>query len=206
VPVVGAAWTVTSAAGGATLPSQTVTLDNRTLELPLLYINHYGLTPAQEAAAIAANTNPATHDLYFVAELPAVGYSTFTATKSSDGGAHNPRSLSLREGGFMHQQQQQQQQVGHPQRGERAQQVEADQVVENSMFSLTFDGTTNLLKSITNKASGTTADLSVTWGWYNSSVGGCTAGSADNACSGQKSGAYIFRPNSSTVFYPGACV
>merc|ERR1712159_936012 len=65
------------------------------------------------------------------------------------------------------------------------------------------------MSQITNKASGVSTSLSLDWGWYNSSVGGCTDLSSvdpsirEPACSGQKSGAYIFRPNSSTVFYPG---
>eukprot|EP00658_Telonema_sp_P-2_P006296 TRINITY_DN12405_c0_g2_i1.p1 TRINITY_DN12405_c0_g2~~TRINITY_DN12405_c0_g2_i1.p1 ORF type:complete len:488 (+),score=175.65 TRINITY_DN12405_c0_g2_i1:77-1465(+) len=64
--------------------------------------------------------------------------------------------------------------------------------------------------SITNKRSNLTTSLAIDWGWYNSSVGGCTnlsgvspASLREDPCSGQKSGAYIFRPNTSTVFYPG---
>ena len=186
VPVVGDAWEVKNVASGATVTAQAIALDNRTLELPLLYINYFGLTKAQEAKEIAARTNPATHDLYFVAEVPAVGYSTFTVAKSTT--ANNNRQLSL---------------TSKAKHSHSLQHEHADTVVENSRFSLTFDATTKELKSVTDKSTDTTIELTVTWGWYNSSVGGCTAGSEKPACDGQKSGAYIFRPNSSTVFYPG---
>jgi alpha-mannosidase len=81
--------------------------------------------------------------------------------------------------------------------------------VENEFYALSFDQSTGLMTEIKNKQSGVSTSLSVDWGWYNSSVGGCTDLSdvdpkiREPACSGQKSGAYIFRPNSSTVFYPG---
>jgi len=62
------------------------------------------------------------------------------------------------------------------------------------------------MTTIKNLKSGLSTDLAVSWGWYNSSVGGCTPedSSADKRCDGQQSGAYMFRPNSSTFFYPGA--
>lgn len=50
----------------------------------------------------------------------------------------------------------------------------------------------------------------VRYSWYNSSTGGCTpkkllstTDQSNPSCDGQSSGAYIFRPNSSTVFFPG---
>ena len=80
-------------------------------------------------------------------------------------------------------------------------------MVESDTYRLEFDGTSGLLSTIINRKSGATTSLAVEWGWYNSSVGGCTNLSGvknqDTACDGQKSGAYIFRPNSSTAFYPG---
>ena len=59
--------------------------------------------------------------------------------------------------------------------------------------------------TIENPASRTTTSLKLTWGWYNSSVGGCTPildalENVEPACSSQASGAYIFRPNSSELF------
>jgi len=110
--------------------------------------------------------------------LPPVGYTTFSAKQSTTTAAKAPHvSTAL------------------------------TQTVSNEVYSLDFKN--GMLTSITNKASGISTDLSIDWGWYNSSVGGCTAypgvdpSIQEPACSGQKSGAYIFRPNSSTVFYPG---
>ena len=61
------------------------------------------------------------------------------------------------------------------------------------------------MSNVKNLKSNITTPFSIEWGWYNSSVGGCTAGIEPEtwACDSQKSGAYIFRPNSSTFFYPG---
>jgi len=83
-------------------------------------------------------------------------------------------------------------------------------VVENDMYSLTFDTETGFVSQLTNKKSGASTSLNISWGWYNSSIGGCTERPADvpadifdKPCSGQSSGAYMFRPNTSTVYYPG---
>ena len=83
--------------------------------------------------------------------------------------------------------------------------------VSNEFYTLTFDKSTGGLASIKNLKSNVETSLSMNMGWYNSSVGGCTKYGSDvpanirePACDGQKSGAYIFRPNSSTFFYPGA--
>ncbi|KAJ9456762.1 putative alpha-mannosidase [Diplonema papillatum] len=80
----------------------------------------------------------------------------------------------------------------------------AANMIENEYYSLSFDMTSGRPSMLTNKRTNTSTTLSVEFGWYNSSVGGCTAGvEADHACDSQKSGAYIFRPNTSTLFPPG---
>lgn len=73
-------------------------------------------------------------------------------------------------------------------------------VVQSSNYALHFDSSSGLLSRVVNRRSGASTHLSVTWGWYNSSVGGCTLYPEDvpvelrlPACSEQKSGAYIFR-------------
>jgi hypothetical protein len=73
--------------------------------------------------------------------------------------------------------------------------------VENSYYLLNFDAATGAVSSITNKRSKVTTPFAIEWGWYNSSVGGCTNLSSvpndlrEAECDEQKSGAYIFRPN-----------
>ena len=84
IPVTGGAWVVKQA-DGASVPCQTSAIDDRTLELPLLYINYAGMNNASKAAAVAAHTNAATHILTFSAPVPAVGYATYTAAQSTEG-------------------------------------------------------------------------------------------------------------------------
>jgi len=186
LPVSGAAWHLTDATG-RTIPSQTVPLDERTLSLPQLYLNSYGLNASQAAAARAALANKADHLLLAAVPMPPLGLATFRATKSAADGASVAAATEVdaaAEAGMT--------------------------TVENDMYSLSFDASTGLLSSITNKRSNVSTPLSISWGWYNSSVGGCTSYPSDvpksrqlPPCSNQKSGAYIFRPNSSTLFYPG---
>mmetsp|Transcript_59280 Transcript_59280/g.162642 ORF Transcript_59280/g.162642 Transcript_59280/m.162642 type:complete len:809 (-) Transcript_59280:378-2804(-) len=188
VPVSGPHWAITDAQG-APLPAQVVPLDARTKSLPLLYLNSFGMKPNQVAAAKQALANKADHVLVFDMKLPPVGLATFAAKQTAPTDPHAATvaaAPSVEETGG------------------------ASTVVESDTFKLDFDDATGLLSKITNKKSGASTDLAVTWGWYNSSVGGCTPYPDDvppalrePACSGQKSGAYIFRPNSSTVYFPG---
>lgn len=188
IPVSGAEWVVTDSTGHA-VPSQTIPIDERTLSLPLLYLNSYNMSASQIKHAKAQLANRADHVLHLNLKMPPVGLATFAATR-----AKSERAAAVEPN------------VNAPARG-----ATADTIVDSNTYSLTFDGTSGHLKSITNKRSGATTPLEVTWGWYNSSVGGCTVYGKDvpkalqlKPCSNQKSGAYIFRPNSSQVFYPGA--
>ena len=195
VPVTGADWVVEGAAGP--IPSQTLPLDNRTLSLPLLYLNSYNMSAEQIKTARAALANQADHELVFEMRLPALGLASFTAKR-----APSPAAAQFH--------------TEHRSQGGHAQTAHADTVVESDVYALSFDGESRMLKSITNKRSGVSTPLSISWGWYNSSVGGCTqqdpsgyhppvpASIWSAPCSNQKSGAYMFRPNSSTLFYPGA--
>jgi alpha-mannosidase len=145
------------------------------------------MNAAAKAAALEELRNKAENILTFKLSVPAVGYATATCGNSTQ--------IS------------QKAELVDPQPPPSS--TSGPLTVENQMYSLTFDQDTGKLTSITNKASGASTTLSIDWGWYNSSVGGCTDLSGvdkslrEPACSGQKSGAYIFRPNSSTVFYPG---
>ena len=61
-----------------------------------------------------------------------------------------------------------------------------DVVLQNALVSLTFSGSTGLVSSMSDKASGVTSPLGVQWGYYDSF--------ASDDDDDQKSGAYIFRP------------
>lgn len=65
--------------------------------------------------------------------------------------------------------------------------------IQNKFLKVTFDNNTGLLKSLTNLETQQTIQLSQNFYWYNASAGN----SYDSI---QPSGAYIFRPNSSTPF------
>jgi alpha-mannosidase len=144
LPVVGDAWTVT-ADDGSEVPSQAVALDDITKQLPLLYVNKHGMTPQQVKEAEDALQNSATHVLMFSAEIPAVGFNTFAVVKSS-GRALAPPKIQT-----------------------------AAKTVSNGVYELSFDESTNELVSVKNLASKSDPmPLKMTWGWYNSSTGGCT--------------------------------
>ncbi|XP_075939113.1 LOW QUALITY PROTEIN: lysosomal alpha-mannosidase [Anarhichas minor] len=65
--------------------------------------------------------------------------------------------------------------------------------IQNQFLRVTFDPDTGLLSSLTNLETKRTIKLTQNFYWYNASDG-------NNSKSDQPSGAYIFRPNSSTPF------
>ena len=174
IPVTGGAWVVKQA-DGASVPCQTSAIDDRTLELPLLYINYAGMNNASKAAAIAAHTNAATHILTFSAPVPAVGYATYTAAQSTEGA--KARTVVRT----------------------------ADQpaTVSNEFYKLSLDYTSNRVTSVTNLKSGVSTTLDLDWGYYVSSPGGSTwwmnGTNLTEFKSGQASGAYLFRPVNQTT-------
>eukprot|EP00945_MAST-04E_sp_MAST-4E-sp1_P007088 g7088.t1 len=187
IPVTGESWIVKDEATGKTVQAQVSAIDKRTLELPLLYINHFGVKKEDLPKIIDAYSNKATHVLTFAAEMPPMGYKLFSATASTSAVAAKllapikaakttSRRLSARD---------------------------SPTTVSNGVYEVTVDPSTGLLTKLKNLKSNLETDFEITWGWYNSSDGGCTTGIKTDACSTQKSGAYIFRPNSSTVFFPG---
>jgi len=170
-------------ADGAALPTQVTALDDRTRRLPLLYLNEFGLTAAEIAAARRNLANTGGGVLSVLADLPPVGLTTITCAPSPDP-APSPTAAG---------------------RGVRAFSRGGDLVVSNGILEATFDEGTAALSGLKNLRSGVSATLTATWGWYNSSVGGCTEYPANpgyktaEPCSTQASGAYIFRPNSSAL-------
>ena len=68
--------------------------------------------------------------------------------------------------------------------------------VTNGIYEISIDYAAGVISSVTNVKSGATSDLNVTWGYYESSEGGCTKepNGGKPQCSSQPSGAYMFRP------------
>jgi hypothetical protein len=74
----------------------------------------------------------------------------------------------------------------------------ADTSMSNGIVTLTFDGTSGLLKSYANSVDGVTMPFSQSFLWWNSSTGNFAKdGTGDFD---QSSGAYIFRPNNTVAF------
>jgi len=73
--------------------------------------------------------------------------------------------------------------------------VNGDQTISNGLINITISGATGLVSGFYSAAVGA-VPLSQTFGWYNASAG--VQGGTDGE--DQASGAYIFRPNSSTIF------
>ncbi|XP_008287607.1 lysosomal alpha-mannosidase [Stegastes partitus] len=69
-------------------------------------------------------------------------------------------------------------------------------VIQNKFLKVTFDADTGLLSSLSNLETQQSIKLTQNFYWYNASDG-------NNSLSIQPSGAYIFRPNSSTPFVIG---
>lgn len=74
--------------------------------------------------------------------------------------------------------------------------------ITNGLIEVRFDTTTGGISGIANIVSGANTTLTQEWLWYNSSSGGDNWGNGGNGPNsyGQPSGAYIFRPNTSTAF------
>jgi hypothetical protein len=137
LPVSGDKWQVTDLASQSAVPSQTTLIDNRTHQLPLLYLNKYRMKPAAVATAEAALANKATHLLNFAAELPPVGYSTFTVKKAQK------EALAVSAVAV----------------------ASAATTVSNGVYTVTLDMANGLVSSVKNIASGAETALNLTWGY-----------------------------------------
>ena len=165
VPVSGGDWVVTDLSSKTYVPSQAIALDARTKELPLLYLNRFGLSPAEINAKEAELANNASHVLTFEAPLPPVGYAAF-GIKKSEQPASNVSDTAA-----------------------------APSEVSNGVYTVTVNHARGSIESIRNIASGVETSLNLSWGYYLSSEGGATTlpnGRKEIAL--QSSGAYIFRP------------
>ena len=163
------------------LESDVVALGERTLELPLLYLNSFGMTDQEKQTALDKLQNDATHVLSFTVELPPVSFTKIHVKGLPAGTSNRVAKKST-----------------------PAPITKSTVTISNEAYRLEFNNATGMTELIHNVATGHQTPFTVTTGWYNSSDGGCTAGVAsDVACDSQKSGAYIFRPNSTTLYYPG---
>jgi alpha-mannosidase len=141
VPVTGAAWSVTDLATDTAVPSQAIAIDNRTHQLPLLYINKFGKTAQEIVEEETALGNKASHVLTFEAPLPPVGYSTFSVKKTSVDASVVAVAADATSG------------------------VATPSTVSNGVYVVTLDHVKGSITSVKNIASGAETALNLTWGW-----------------------------------------
>jgi len=147
--------------------AQLLPLDSRTKELPLLYLNWYGLSKNQADTELQKLKNHATHNLVFSGDLPPLGAASFIAKPSRAKVAKNKDNFKTE--------------------------------YSNGVYSVTLNSKTHAVERIKNLETGVETSLDLQWGWYESNEGGkSSTGDANSA-----SGAYIFRPQTSTFHYPG---
>jgi hypothetical protein len=164
-----------------------------------------------DAAAIAAAqralSNNATHSLTFQAPLPPLGWATFHVAAAKVG-APGAASLSRASGAPPG--------AAAAKTGTSAigqERVErrrlASGSITNGAYTVGYDEASGLVTTLTNERTKVTTPFKVDWGFYKSSEGGCTGGVNATTgaydyrlygCDAQKSGAYIFRPNSTTLY------
>jgi len=186
VPVGGANALVIDGAG-AIVESQMLALDDATRKLATLHVNAFGLSREQLAQAKRGVANAASHEVYFAARLPPLGYDAFrvlrvnpTAPPVSEGvhGSDNNAAGSNSADGAA---------------AEAAGEVEW--VHGGGRYKIGLHRRTRQVTALANVRSGVSTSLSVDWGFYESSPGGCSGWErGDVACTRQASGAYIFRP------------
>lgn len=180
IPVTGDQWEVVDADGKLVL-SQTAPIDDRTLSLPLLYINKYKMSSAKLNATITSVQNNATHILTFSITMPPVGYTTYSVKQTTD----NKVPRTTRQGSI----------------GTVVTRGASN--ISNEFYSISFDQATGRITGITNRKSGKTSPLDIDWGYYVSSEGGSTwwmnGTKLQEFKSNQASGAYLFRPVNQTT-------
>jgi len=142
---------------------------------------------------------------FFAGDIPALGYSTFfivpAATADAAPATHisvprdmvvAPRSAKLRQHAAKGAKRSGSKGVAKA-ASELALAATGDQTVSNGRITLTISGSTGMVSGYADAVTGIQQPLTQSWFWYNSSIG-------NNAESHQSSGAYIFRPNSTSAF------
>jgi alpha-mannosidase len=181
------------AGSNAALPAQLVPLDARTLALPELYLNWFGLDAAAAKTALEALRNTATHVLVVQIELAPTAPTvievrpvpTLAALRGS-GIAAASTAAAANDNSRNHN--------------------SSATAFDNGVYRIDLDPTTQAITSITNLETGRSCALKLEWGYYEAARGG-GAPCPDTGCGddsmGAMSGAYIFRPQSSTLHFPG---
>ena len=199
IPVTGTHYQV-HAANGSIVPSAIVEIDSHTKALPLLYLNDFNMTPSEVWKELSRLENRATHRLIFQAELPAAGFNAFRVNLVKPNDKEDqplpPSSESLIYDEYASTNQPALETNGLS-GGERP-----PMVVENHLYKIELSFLIGRVIAITNKRTSKRFPFEIEWGFYRSSVGGCTKEKPElDACMSQASGAYLFRPNETDVHW-----
>ena len=193
IPVTGAAWAVTDVGNDSNIVFQTAVIDNRTLQLPLLYLNSFGMNTTQVAAAKAALANQATHELLFQVTLPPVGFGTFKVVPAHMTASAVQANMLTK---------------SRPRGSATNAKAATTGTISNGFYSVAYDSAAGTITAVTNTHSNVSTSFAIDWGFYKSSEGGCTGGVNATTgkwvydmygCDGQASGAYMFRPNTTDL-------
>lgn len=191
IPVMGGKFHVRND-DGTIISSSLIEIDPTTKGLPIRYLNDYGLTPSEIWDQLLALQNPATHRLIFPIAIPGLGYRIIrvsaSATVTSDDLPDAARKLNA--GGLLFNAQ------------EEKESTEDIFGLENEYYKIEVDPFTNMVLAIVNKKIKRRFPFEIEWGYYRSSIGGCTKEKPEpDACMSQTSGAYLFRPNSTNLHW-----
>ncbi|KAI8490965.1 mannose metabolic process [Branchiostoma belcheri] len=155
---------------------------------------------------IRGKRGKATHELVFAVTAPALGFSTYFVSQSSNMSREKlpknemmtSRPRSFGEDQEIHNEYRRQKAserksrliMSLPDARRRAAKESVSfRLLPSKHISVVFDGKTGLLKSVVNLETKVTLKVNQGFYWYNSSAG-------NNKASSRKSGAYVFRPNS----------
>lgn len=195
IPVYGGlGWSV-SLHNGTYVPFAVVPLDSRVKLLSIMYLNDFGMNHLARWDAKRKLENAATHKLVFRAyHIPATGHATFSVKRGGKSVSVLDDSLSVEFGSVLDDKVLPllalDEGASYPRR------------LESDHFIIELDSKTGALTHVTNKQSKKRYRFEIEWGYYKSSVGGCTKEKPElDACSSQASGAYLFRPNGTDLFW-----
>jgi alpha-mannosidase len=179
---------------GTTLPSSLTEIDPTTKGLPLRYLNDHGLAPAQIWEQLLILENPATHRLLFPITIPGLGYRIVRVSSSESMITRDEIPIARRV----------LDPVGLPIQVEEAKEESILDIfgLENNHYKIEVDPFTNRVLAIVNKKLNYRFPFEIEWGYYRSSIGGCSKEKPElDACLSQASGAYLFRPNNTNLHW-----
>ena len=169
-------------------------IDPITKSLPLMYLNDYNLGLIQRRIKLEQLKNKAKFNLVInIPYIPGLGFRVFRIEKQLENLSEMAPNLSDRKLSVNSRK------SDLPPISEYS---TSGIKLENEKYRLDFDPITKKLTAIFNKQTKHRYPFEIEWGYYRSSVGGCTKEKPEpDTCNSQASGAYLFRPNTTELFW-----